>query len=296
MSEQTNHNNSVPTKKELRLAILHILFAAFGFALMTFFVRISGDLPTMEKAFFRNFVALFIAVYTLIKKRVGFKVVEKAKTSMFLRCLFGTTGLIANFWAIDHLGIADANMLNKLSPFFAIIMSYFIMKEIPNKIDWLCVILAFTGALFIIKPGLGFASLPALVGLYGGFGAGTAYAYVHKMGKLGQPGPTIVFYFSLFSCLLTLPFMIVQWVTMAPWQLACLILAGISAAIGQFNITAAYQLAPAKSISVFDYTQVIFAAILGFLFLSEIPDVLSFIGYAVIIFAAVFKWEYSRKN
>ncbi|MCR5770200.1 MAG: DMT family transporter [Butyrivibrio sp.] len=296
MAEQSNHNNSAPTGKELRLAVLHILLAALGFALMTFFVRISGDLPTMEKAFFRNFVALFIAVYTLFKKKVGFKIVQNAKSSMFLRCLFGTTGLIANFWAIDHLGIADANMLNKLSPFFAIIMSYFIMKEIPNKVDWLCVILAFTGALFIIKPGLGLSSFPALVGLYGGFGAGTAYAYVHKMGKLGQPGPTIVFYFSLFSCMLTLPFMIMQWEPMAPWQLGCLILSGISAAVGQFNITAAYQLAPAKSISVFDYTQVIFAAILGFLFLSEIPDVLSFVGYAVIIFAAVFKWEYNRKT
>lgn len=296
MSEKSKHNNSAPTKKELRLAILHILLAALGFAFMTFFVRISGDLPTMEKAFFRNFVALFIAVYTLFKKKVSFRVVENAKTSMFLRCFFGTTGLIANFWAIDHLGIADANMLNKLSPFFAIIMSYFIMKEIPNKVDWLCVILAFTGALFIIKPGLGFASFPALVGLYGGFGAGTAYAYVHKMGKLGQPGPAIVFYFSLFSCLLTLPFMIAQWTPMAPWQLGCLIMAGVSAAVGQFNITAAYQLAPAKSISVFDYTQVIFAAILGFLFLSEIPDLFSFIGYAVIILAAVFKWEYNRRK
>jgi drug/metabolite transporter (DMT)-like permease len=73
-------------------------------------------------------------------------------------------------------------------------------------------------------------------------------------------------------------------------------MAGISAAIAQFNITAAYQLAPAKSISVFDYTQVIFAAILGFLFLSEIPDIFSFIGYAVIIFAAIFKWEYGRRT
>jgi drug/metabolite transporter (DMT)-like permease len=296
MVQTSKHNNSAPTGKELRLAIIHILISALCFAFMTFFVRISGDLPTMEKAFFRNFVALFIAVYALVQKGTGFRVVEKAKASMFLRCLFGTTGLIANFWAIDHLGIADANMLNKLSPFFAIIMSYFIMKEIPNKIDWLCVILAFSGALFIIKPGLGFASLPALVGLYGGFGAGTAYAYVHKMGKLGQPGPTIVFYFSLFSCLLTLPFMIAQWKPITLWQLGCLIMAGISAAIAQFNITAAYQLAPAKSISVFDYTQVIFAAILGFLFLSEIPDIFSFIGYAVIIFAAIFKWEYGRRT
>ena len=213
-----------------------------------------------------------------------------------MRCLFGTSGMIANFWAIDRLGIADANMLNKLSPFFAIIVSYFIMKEIPSKTDWACVIMAFTGSLFIIKPSTGLAVIPALVGLYGGFGAGAAYAFVHKMGKTGQPGKTIVFYFSLFSCLVTGPFLIFDWHPMTLAQWGCLIGAGVAASGGQFNITAAYQNAPAKDISVFDYTQVIFAAILGMVFLSEFPDIYSIIGYVVIIGAAVIKWHIARNK
>jgi len=74
------------------------------------------------------------------------------------------------------------------------------MKEVPKRIDVACVVVAFIGALFIVRPTISFTVLPALIGLYGGFGAGTAYTYVHKMGKLGQNGSTIVFYFSLFSC------------------------------------------------------------------------------------------------
>lgn len=280
----------------LRKAILHLLTAALFFSLMTFFVRISGDLPTMQKTFFRNFFALFVATGAILKNRIGFSVRKGNGVSLLMRCLFGTSGMIANFWAIDRLGIADANMLNKLSPFFAIIVSYIIMKEIPTAIDWSCVAIAFIGSLFIIKPSVGLASIPALVGLYGGFGAGAAYAFVHKMGKTGQPGKTIVFYFSLFSCIVTGPFLIFDWHPMSPAQWGCLIGAGVCAGIAQFNITAAYQNAPAKDISVFDYTQVIFAACLGMIFLDEFPDIYSLIGYVIIIGAAVIKWQIARKR
>ena len=83
---------------------------------------------------------------------------------------------------------------------------------------------------------------------------------------------------------------------MTSWQLIFLLLAGISAAGGQFCITKAYTKAPAKEISVFDYTQVIFAALLGLVFLGQLPDILSIIGYAVIIGSAVFKWAYTAKH
>ncbi len=286
----------IQNSTNIHKAIFHLLLAAFFFSLMTFFVRISGDLPTMQKAFFRNFFALIIATGSILKNKVGFSIRKGNGISVMMRCLFGTSGMIANFWAIDRLGIADANMLNKLSPFFAIIVSYFIMKEIPSRTDWACVIMAFTGSLFIIKPSTGLAVIPALVGLYGGFGAGAAYAFVHKMGKTRQPGKTIVFYFSLFSCLVTGPFLIFNWHTMTIAQWGALIGAGVAAAGGQFNITAAYQNAPAKDISVFDYTQVIFAALLGMIFLSEFPDIYSIIGYIVIIGAAVIKWNIARKK
>ncbi len=286
----------IQNSTNIHKAIFHLLLAAFFFSLMTFFVRISGNLPTMQKAFFRNFFALIIATGSILKNKVGFSIRKGNGISVMMRCLFGTSGMIANFWAIDRLGIADANMLNKLSPFFAIIVSYFIMKEIPSRTDWACVIMAFTGSLFIIKPSTGLAVIPALVGLYGGFGAGAAYAFVHKMGKTGQPGKTIVFYFSLFSCLVTGPFLIFNWHSMTIAQWGALIGAGVAAAGGQFNITAAYQNAPAKDISVFDYTQVIFAALLGMIFLSEFPDIYSIIGYIVIIGAAVIKWNIARKK
>ena len=276
--------------------ITFILLAAFGFSLMTFFVRISGDLPTMQKAFFRNFVALIVASSAIIKSGEGIHIGKGNRLDVFLRSTFGTAGLIANFYAVDRLGIADANMLNKLSPFFAIILSIFILKEIPSRFDILTTIIAFIGALFIIRPtGTFTAVFPALVGLFGGFGAGTAYVFVRKVSNKGVKTPVIVFAFSLFSCLVTLPFLIADYTPMAPIQWLYLILAGVSASLGQFSITTAYKYAPAKEISVFDYTQVIFAALLGIIFLGEVPVAQSIIGYAIIIGVAIIRWHKNLK-
>ena len=79
-------------------------------------------------------------------------------------------------------------------------------------------------------------------------------------------------------------------------QTLSLVMAGVSAAGGQFCITAAYKNAPAKEISVFDYTQVVIAAILGFLFLDQVPDMLSIVGYIIILSVAVLKWQYNLKK
>lgn len=284
------------SKNDKIKGITFILLAAFGFSLMTFFVRISGDLPTMQKAFFRNFVALIVASSAIIKSGNGFRIGKGNRLDVFLRSAFGTAGLIANFYAVDRLGIADANMLNKLSPFFAIILSIFILKEIPSRFDILTTIIAFIGALFIIRPtGTFTAVFPALVGLFGGFGAGTAYVFVRKVSNKGVKTPVIVFAFSLFSCIVTLPFLIADYTPMAPIQWLYLILAGVSASLGQFSITTAYKYAPAKEISVFDYTQVIFAALLGILFLGEVPVAQSIIGYTIIIGIAILRWHRNLK-
>ncbi|MDD6459474.1 MAG: DMT family transporter [Absicoccus porci] len=270
--------------------ILFILLAALGFAFMSFFVKLAGNVPTMQKAFFRNIVAVLIASVSLVRYKGSLHVDKRDYLPLFLRSLFGTIGLIFNFWAISRLALPDANILNKMSPFFAVLMSIFILGERPNSMDILTVIVAFVGAMFVVKPTAGLASLPAIVGLIGGMCAGTAYTFVRKLGKHNVPGPLIVFVFSAFSSIVCLIPMLMDYQPMTFIQLLCLILAGCSAALGQFSVTAAYTFAPAKEISVFDYSQVIYAAILGFLVFHEWPDRMSLIGYVLIIGTAIVKW------
>lgn len=277
--------------------ILCIISAAFFFSLMTVFVRMAGDLPTMQKTVFRNLVAAIVSWGMLIKAKEKINFGGKEDIfALFMRSLFGTTGLICNFYAIDRLNISDANMLNKLSPFFAILMSGFILKEKAHKWEWLSVFIAFIGAVLVIKPGFSMSAGPAFIGLLGGFGAGVAYTFVRKLGKNGIKGPVIVMFFSTFSVVVCTPGFLLNYQPMTIQQVIILLLAGAAATGGQLSITAAYTYAPAKEISVYDYTQVIFAAVWGFFFFEQIPDVYSFIGYAIIITAAVIKFLHGKNK
>lgn len=276
---------------------LCIICSAFCFALMNLFVRLSGDLPTMEKGFFRNAVAAVIAAAALIKNKESFMWQKGNLPGLFVRAIAGTVGIVCNFYAIDHLVLSDASMLNKMSPFFAVIFSLIIIRERVNLFQAAAVITAFAGSLFIIKPTPGLLNPASLIGLLGGLGAGMAYAMVRRLTSKGERKSYIVFFFSCFSCLVTLPFLILDFHPMTWIQLLILICAGISAAGGQFSITAAYSYAPAREISVFDYTQIIFSAALGFFFLGhQLPDVLSVIGYIIICGVSLTMFIYNNRG
>lgn len=277
--------------------IICIIMSAFCFALMSFFVRMAGDLPPIQKSFFRNFVAAIFAGIILMKNGVPFHCKKENLGYMLGRSICGTIGILCNFYAVDHLVLADASMLNKMSPFFAVIFSYFLLREKITVPQGLFVIGAFVGSLFVIKPTFSNMDLiPSLIGLCGGIGAGAAYTMVRKLGERGEKGPFIVFFFSTFSCVVTLPWLLFDYHPMSLAQIGILLFAGLSAAGGQFSITAAYCYAPAREISVYDYSQIIFSAGLGFFFFDQIPDLLSWIGYAVICLMAAAMFLYNNRR
>lgn len=284
MSEQ------IVNDKRLK-GIISIMISAAGFAGMSFFVKLSGKVPVIEKAMFRNAVALVVAYIIMRREGVSFYVEKKNRFPLFLRCFFGTAGLICNFWAIGYLKLGDSSILQKMAPFFSIVMSIFILQEKPNLTSIVSVLVALVGAAFVVKPGQGLLGLPALVGLLGGFCAGTAFTFVRKLGTHGVRGAQIVFYFSFISSIALLPICLLQFRPLSAEQLLFLTGAGLCAAVGQIFVTKAYSYAPAKEISVFDYSQVIFSAILGFVILGELPDIYSFIGYALIFSMAIWKWK-----
>lgn len=269
--------------------ILCIIGCAFCFALMNLFVNLAGDVPVIQKAFFRNAVALIFSGIVLFKNttKEERKVTKDNFWLLFLRSFAGGIGFVCNFYAVDHMNISDASMLNKLAPFFVIIFSAIFLKEKANWFQWLSVVLAFVGSLFIVKPTFGMEVIPAVAGLIGGLGAGIAYTCVRKLGQKGTKSTFIVFFFSAFTSVILAPIVIFNYQPMEWWQWGFLILTGLAASGGQFCVTAAYTYAPAKEISVYDYSQVIFAAILGFFFLNQVPDVFSIIGYAIIIVVAI---------
>lgn len=282
--------------QDYKLGIIFIVSSAFCFALMNLFIRLAGDVPTLQKCFFRNFFALIVSVVTLIRTKTSFKIGKGNLKYLLTRSISGGLGMVCNFYAIDHMAISDASILNKLSPFFAIIFSIFVLGEVANRFEWAAVFMAFVGAMFVVKPSFSFEVVPAAFGVLGGLGAGLAYAFVRKLGVRGEKSMIVVAFFSGFTSLMLLPYLIFCYQPMSPMQWLFLCLTGISAAGGQICITQAYAKAPAKEISVYDFSIVIFTAIFGFLFLEQIPDGYSIVGYFIIIGTAVIKWYFTMKK
>ena len=275
--------------------VLCIIASAFCFALMNMFVRAAGDLPSIEKSFFRNAIAAIAAAAIIARDRSATGIAAKDIPLLILRSVMGTLGILCNYYAVDHLVLSDASMLNKMSPFFTIIFSWiFLAEKLPLR-KAAMVAIAFIGSLLVIKPSFANASLGAsAIGFLGGLGAGAAYACVRALGRKGVKGPAIVLFFSLFSCLVTLPYLIFCYVPMTGRQLMMLPIEGISAAGGQFTNAEAYSYAPASEISIYDYSQIIFSALIGFIIFQQVPDGLSVIGYAVIIAMALLMFMQDR--
>lgn len=274
-----------------------MLLSSLCFTFMNVFARMAGDIPAMQKSFFRNLISLAVAVFLLLRERKAVHLTPFQGRHLFFRCLLGTLGIVCNFYAVDHMLLSDATMLNKLSPFFTIIFTAWILKENVTLAQICMVCVAFGGSLFILKPSLsGLTSSAAVIALLGGAFAGLAYGEVRILGTEKVRSSVIIFAFSLFSCLFATPFLILDFTPMKFKQVICLLLAGVAATGGQFSITASYYCAPAVEVSVYDYSQIVFSAILGYIFWEQVADGLSLAGYTIICGTAIAMAIYNKQS
>jgi drug/metabolite transporter (DMT)-like permease len=274
--------------------IIFITASALGFALMSAFVKLAGDLPNFQKVFFRNLVSATVALYLIMKHKGSMSGKKENRKLLIYRSLFGTLGVIFSFYAIDKLVLSDANMINKLSPFLVIILSALFLKEKINAKQIISLVVAFIGSLFIIKPTFSVDLVPYIVAILGALFAGAAYTCLRVL-RDKEEYYTIVFFFSVFSLVTTFPAFILVYKSMTWLQLVYLLLAGAFASLGQFGITLAYKYAPAKEISIFDYTNIIFSAILSILIFNQFPDTLSVLGYLIVFIASFYMFLYNKK-
>jgi len=275
--------------------IIAILISAIGFSFMSVFFRLAGDLPVFQKSLARNLVAMFIPLFFIIKYRQPIFGKMSSQPLLITRSTLGLIGVLLNIYAIDHMVLSDADTLMKLNPFWTILLSLIFLKENIKKYQIIAMLIAIFGMLFIVKPEFSSTMFSSLAGLFSGIFAASAYTCVRALSKREAPY-TIVFYFSLFSVIVLIPFSIATYEPMTKLQIIYLLGAGLSAAVGQIGITLAYSFAPAKDISIFTYASILFTALFGFILFGETPDFYAFIGYIIIIGASYFMFEKARRQ
>lgn len=281
-------------KNDIKIGALLIIFSALSFSVMEIAVKISGSrIPVMEQVFARNFITLFISGFVMIKNREKFFPDKNNIVSIVCRSASGYLGIIAYFYAANNMILADASVLQKTSPFWSSLFAFILIKEKIIKVQWIGLIIAAIGSIFVIKPAMNSNVFPALVALSSAMFAGISYAIIGSL-KGKESNSLIIFYFSLFSCLFSL-FFIRSFVMPNIFELLMLMLIGIFAGFGQFFLTIAYKNAPVSAVSIFNYTGVIFSYLFSVFLFNEIADIYSVIGMIIIIFAAGLVYYYKRK-
>lgn len=279
--------------------IIAIIISAFGFSLMALFVRLCDDygspISAFQKGFFRNLVAFAIALIVFLRSRCGACHDFQSRDArarrvrwslLILRATLGTAGIFAHFYALGKISIAEGLTLNKTAPFFTVVFAWMFLGERAGRRQLLALAGAFLGVVLIAKPGFaGVSAFPLMIGLLSGIGAGGAYACVRALRRHALSPSFIILFFSAFSCLASVPFMLAGFDPMTAEQVLILLGAGAGAAIGQFGITLAYGYAAPRDIAVFDYSGILFAAAFGYLFFGQIPDWMSIFGFVAILFA-----------
>jgi len=263
-----------------------MLLSGLGFTIAGVCVRLAGDLPLYEKVFFRNIVGASLA--WIVAARAGERLFSANGHNglLLLRAAVGLSGMFCYFYAIDHLNLGDATVLNKLGPFFVTIFAVMFLKERLARFAVPTLVGAFVGAALVIKPQLDFRLVPAVIGLLSAVFTGLAGVVVRFM--RGKESPyRIVFSFAVVGAVVSLPMLLLGFRRPTPLQLLALVGIGLGATLGQFAMTISYHQAEATQVTIWGYSHVLFAFLAGLVVWGEHPATLSLLGAAVIVAMAL---------
>lgn len=267
-------------------AAFAVTLAALMFASMGVAVRYaSASLQSEILVFLRNSFGLLFLLPWLYHR--GFNSLKTTRLPAHItRSVTGLTAMYCFFYAIAHLPLAEAVLLNFSSPIFTAIIAVIWLGEKATRKIILAIFIGFSGICLILKPGIEILSPAALVGLVSAVFAAMAMVSIRDLSKT-EPTRRIVFYFGVITTIISAIPMLWYWQTPELKPLLAMIFAGLSATLGQLLLTHGYSLAPVARVSPYSYNTIIFAAVYGWIFWSETVDMLTLLGALLIICAGI---------
>lgn len=267
-------------------AIWYMLASTFSFSVMQIIVKLtSKNIPVFQQVFVRNLFTAFFGLFLIIKNKDLLFGKKENQGALLTRSVLGYLGVLGYFIATRYLNAADVAILHRSSPFFVTIFSALFLKRKLMKFQVVSLLLASFGAALVVKPQFDFTIVPALIALGSAAAAGGAYTTINYL-KGKEKNSTIIFHFSIFSCVVSILIGGRTFVMPNFQELIWLSLIGIFAAFGQIFLTIAYKMTDPGQVSIFNYSGVVFAGLLGVIFFGEVIDFVSLIGICIVITAA----------
>lgn len=273
------------TVQPLPGAIL-LALSALLFSLMGVFVREASSSVNNETiVFFRNLVGVLFFLPLVFVRGIQPLKTRRAGAHL-LRAGFGLGAMYCFFYAIAHLPLADAMVFTYAAPVFTPVLGYLWLKEPLTRRMLLLSLLGFAGVLLVAKPSGAIFSSLSLVGIAASLLAACAFISIREMSG-SEPSFRIVFYYALFSTLISAAPLGWAWQPLDSGQLMLLLTAGLMASVAQLMMSKAYTLAPPGLIGPVAYSAIIFSGIIAWVLWNETPGASSWTG-AALIFAASF--------
>lgn len=279
----------------LARAALLLMCGELLLALMAAMIKhLSGQgLPTEVVVFGRNALGLLFLLPILLGTG-GLRQLRTDRIGLhFVRAATGVSAMFCFFYTIAHVPLAEAILVKMTAPFFLPLTAMLWLGDRISTRTWLAILLGFIGVAFILRPGTGNFNPVLLVALLSAALMGVAKVSIRKMADT-EPPRRIVFWFGFFSTLISAVPLIQVDIWPNAHQLGWLLTIGLTATIAQICMTTAYQLASPGRVGVYNYTAVIWAASLGWLFWAETLHWSTLAGTALIVTAGV--WNLRQKS
>jgi len=238
--------------------------------------------PVFETVFFRNAFA-FVPLGIYIARTSSFAILRTSRPLGHLtRAAVGLSGMVCGFLAVSHLPLTEATALSFTSPLFMTALSALILREHVGPHRWGAVAVGFVGVLIMARPDPHhMATVWTLVALLAAVGAAGAMVAIRQIATT-EPGPRIVFYFTLAGVVVGLCSLPFGWVMPSPQTLGLLVVGGLLGGVGQLLLTEALRVAPIAAVAPFDYAQFLWASLIGYAVWDETPRHATLWGAALV--------------
>jgi drug/metabolite transporter (DMT)-like permease len=262
-----------------------MLGASFAFSCMNACAKLaSATLPPTEVAFARAFVNLLFLAPWMAWHGISF--LGTRRRLLLTRSLSGATSLIFNFSAAARLPLADLGALLKTGVLFTVILGTLVLKEKFSARRASYVLLGFAGALVVLKPTFEVDSIGGFEALASAFFGSISAISIRELGGTERPA-TVVFQFCAYASLILFVLFGVHFEMPQGREWLLLIGAGLAGTLGQVAVTSALQRAPASLVAPYSFSEVLFAATIGVVFLGESLSPTSALGALIIVGAGV---------
>ncbi len=204
--------------------------------------------------------------------------------------------LTCGIWAVSVLPLTTAVTLGFAQVFFVTLFAAFILGEHVGRHRRVAVLVGFLGVVVAMRPGSqGLFNLYALIPVAGALGGAVAITMVRRLSQTESTATLLVYQAVVVGALAGVP-MLWVWVTPDVPDLLFLLGMGIIAAAAQWIGVAALRIGEASVIGNVDYTKLVFAAVIGYLVFSELPDIFTLAGAALIVSAAVYLYHREQRQ